>query len=394
MSCVSNPGNSSTTEQAATQTVAVLGGFERSGHDAAAEAVVGAVERRGHACTELRWRDITDLDQLLIFHLHRVGVRTSVPWLSAFSEDSAVVAALVDDLCFLLGDDIAGYDAVLSVHPWSTLVAAKLLADSGATLVDCHVEFSSFPITPVGRATWHTGTWAAKTVVPSVLRSLRTVGVPIRSSFVSGNKRVGSLAVNCGADGWFLDQVLSELPRIVAATRCDHVTMLIGTQSNLDERVLRSLAVDVTVVAGSSDVSAVLSESQFLLTKAGGAPVAEALGAGTIPILLDSGVPWEDEARVRLVAANAALDGESPLLSDDIQRERWRAGDSARLGQLCRSAADSISYLISTPSAARADTAGNAAVNHVLARAKRDAQVGILPTASSALLDALACELC
>jgi hypothetical protein len=200
------------------------------------------------------------------------------------------------------------------------------------------------------------------------------------------------MAVNCGADGWFLDRALSELPRIVAATRCNHVTMLLGAQTNLDESVLRSLAADVAAVAGSSDISAVLSDSQFLLTKAGGAPVAEALGADAIPILLDSGVPWEDEARIRLIAANAGLDGLSPLLSDDIQRERWRAGDYTRLGELCRSAAESVSRLVSTPPSVGADNAQPTELEHVIARAERDSQTGALPTASRALLEAMVAE--
>jgi hypothetical protein len=298
--------------------VTIVGGFERSGHDAAAAALEEACMAAGVHARMFNWREHLDLDELLVFHLHRVGMRAGLDGLTALAETPAVQEALVRDLAPALPHDLSDSDAVLSVHPWSSMLLDRALGRDLARLIDCHVEFSSFPVRPLVLATWQTGTWAPRPAVPAERVKHRRTGIPVRRAFAARPKSSGTLAVNCGSDGWFAGRALAALPALASAVGATEVVLLAGDRLQADPRDLTRLRADVRVIEGQPDVSAEVSRARYLITKAGGAPVAEAPACGAVPILLSSGVSWEDEALARLVSCGATVNAQSPMLTADL----------------------------------------------------------------------------
>jgi hypothetical protein len=373
--------------------VTIVGGFERSGHDAAAAALEEVCRAAGVQVRSFNWREHLDLDELLIFHLHRVGVRAGVDGLTALAETLPVQEALVKDLGPALPHDLGDTDAVLSVHPWSSMVLDRTLGHDLARLIDCHVEFSSFPVRPLPRATWQTGTWAPKPALPSQRVKHRRIGIPVRRAFAPRSKAPGALAVNCGSDGWFAERALAALPALVEAAGATEVVLLAGNQLEAEPDHIDRLQADVRIVEGQSDVSAEVSSARYLVTKAGGAPVAEALACGTVPILLSSGVSWEDEALARLVSSGAAVSAQSPTLAADLALHDSPSLPAEELGELCRTAAEGLVALACSDEIPEHPASERSTMTNLRARARRETAGSELPKTSHALAECIAGQL-
>jgi hypothetical protein len=335
------------------------------------------------------WRDHLDLDELLVFHLHRVGVRAGVDGLTALAETPPVQEALVDDLAPVLPHDLRDSDAVLSVHPWSSMVLDRAIGRDLARLIDCHVEFSSFPVRPLAHAIWQTGTWAPRPAVPAERVKHRRTGIPVRQAFAARPKSPGALAVNCGSDGWFAERALAALPALVSAVGATEVVLLAGERLQADPRKVARLQADVRVVEGQSDISAEASRARYLVTKAGGAPVAEALACGTVPILLCSGVSWEDEALARLVSCGAAVNAQSPTLAADLASHSGPSRPAAELGELCRTAAERLVALACSDEAPARPATERSTMTNLRDRARRETKGSELPKTSQALVECI-----
>lgn len=367
-------------------TIAVLGGFERSGHDAAAESLVAAAKSIGISVTELRWRDLIDLEDLLLFHLHRTGSAPARQSYEALTTDPQLQDAIVSDLRRYLPDVVGGSDSVVSTHPWSTRIAATCLAKD-SFIVDAHVEFTPFPVQFFEGVDLYTGAWMPHRVRASYSRRLLPIGIPVRRSFSPGEQKIpGSLAVNCGAGGWFAETAVDYLPVIQRSPRVGSVTLLLAAPN--EALVARALSVctdaDVNVVSGLSDVGHVVSKSEFILTKAGGAPVAEALAAGCLPVLIPSGVSWEDDAMMRLAYHGVAVTASE--FAQGVDRSRSGAALADELGARIRDAAGTIIQLANE----RQTAAGQRQpwiVGELRDRAEHDARSGILPSATRRLLE-------
>ena len=321
--------------------IMICGGFEKSGHDGAAAAISEAAGTRGHECNLWTWRDHADISDLLIFNVHRVGVELGMPEITELTKDERFLETLAAELAEMLTAQLSEYDAIISVHPWSTQACAIALADSTIPLIDCHVEFSPFPVFPLKRVSAYTGTFQPRPLPLQHRRDLHLLGLPVRRDFAcNGTSKMNMLAVNLGATGWFREKCF---PYVVKAVKGLGVEAAVLLSPELDEdyRSRLQAQVDCPVNWPTADnVASTITQSEWLLTKPGGAPVAEGLAAGCKIVLVPSGIPWEEEARRELLIRHCALDSELPLSA-------WRNAiailqERTELRRLIRAAASSI----------------------------------------------------
>ncbi len=230
---------------------------------------------------------------------------------------------------------------------------------------------------------------------PCRLSASSTVGPVFRCAERSppGRRAPGTLAVNCGSDGWFAERALAALPALASAVGATEVVLLAGDRLQADPRDLTRLRADVRVVEGQPDVSAEVSRARYLITKAGGAPVAEALACGTVPILLSSGVSWEDEALARLVSCGAAVNAQSPMLTADLALHGDPSLPATELGELCRTAAGRLVALACSDEAPTHPAAERSTLMNLRDRARRETPGSELPRTSQALAECIVQQL-
>ena len=260
----------------------------------------------------------------------------------------AVLEAMVHDFSGHL--DLSGYDAVVGVHVWSSLIAAHDAErqNASAMILDCHVEFSPFPVFPHRRIDAYVGAGPPLPAPRSVRSRRHFAGLPVRSSFRSpeaSDKRTNRLVVNGGSTGWHIDHTAKYLPAIVDALVVDEVNLLAPNGDSIQdwERALSTLGIEATMTQGSTDIGTLLRSSRWLVTKGGGTPVAEGLAAGCTVLGVPSGLPWEDEA-LRWLAANE----EAVMLSTGLTDDRLAAAvqivesQTSRLSETIRDGAASV----------------------------------------------------
>ena len=281
--------------------IVVVGGFERSGHDSMAAALVAEGVRRGHKVRSWNWREIRPaIGEHLMFTMHRYAGGAGNASFAEVMANEGLVTALTTDLVSILEDSFPhGVDAILSVHPWSTLALANWLDTTpGPLLVDCHSDFTPFPVFAHRRVDSFVGTGRPRPVSAEVSLRLQVLGLPVRSSFIPSldSQRSRTLVVNAGSDAWAVRHVAAVVPFVSRLLQPRRIVLLAPTA---DAARAWEEAVEVDprteILTGVTDIGPLLCAALWLLTKAGGTPVAEGLVAGCLVLAMPTGIPWEDD---------------------------------------------------------------------------------------------------
>lgn len=328
--------------------VLIVGGFEESGHDQRSRALAEEGADRGHVVREWRWRDQLPIDAHPVFHLHRIGVQHGAPHLSGLLYYPGLPAALERDLAKHL--PVSSADVVVSTHSWSMAISSRALemAKSNALLVDCHGDFTPGPAAVSPRVDAYVGAIISRSLPLPARNRIWLTGPPVRESFsrgVPGVQRHNFLTVIGGASSWFIEEIAPVVQLLADATRPDRVLVLSKNPDSIArwKAVLRlPAALEAEYIAGREDISDLLLQSRWLVTKASGAAVAEGLACGCRVICIPSGVFWEDEARAHLAAngAVAAIDRSMPVA--EVRRILSGIKELHPIGDLCRKAASAI----------------------------------------------------
>ena len=287
---------------APTVNAVVVGGFERSGHDSMAGALFQEGIERGHRVQRFNWRDFeSGIGGHLLFAMHRQAGRVRMGNFAETMSDERIVKALTADLQLLLDRHFPeGVDSILSAHPWSTLALARWLEPRpGPTLVDCHSEFTPFPVFPHPRVNSFVGAGRPTPRNRQLAERLHVLGLPVRRSFVPLSEtrtRDGTLVVNAGSDAWAIKEVAKVVPQAARLLEPSRVVLLAPTAS-ADHAWRSELRVGgrFETLVGVTDIGLLLCASSWLVTKAGGTPIAEGLVAGCSVLAMATGIPWEDD---------------------------------------------------------------------------------------------------
>lgn len=277
--------------------VLVVGGFEPSGHDAAADAIRDEGLARSAAVELFRWRDKVDLAQHPMFVSHRVAAAAGLPVIAGMLDEDWIGPALHADLGHLLPRD---FDIYLSVHPWSTIICARELAlrdDAHARLIDYHGEFSQFPIALHERVNLFLGGGDIRPLEPSIRRRCVATGVCVPRRFYDGVKAPGrsdTLVVSAGADGWAVTALAPAATYLIAHLSPSRTLLLAPTSEAA--AAWRASAAQGEIIEGVTDIAPLLKTARYYLSKGGGTAVAEGLAAGCQSYVARSGIFWEDDA--------------------------------------------------------------------------------------------------
>lgn len=307
----------------------VVGGFEASGHDSLEQSLVEYATELKVDVETFRWRDIVAIDDHPIFHLHRIGQQQELPTLSLLLEAEWIDRALHLDLGFEL-PDLSAYTTILSVHPWSSSIVGSELVrtrNRSTTLVDVTGDFAPFPRSSHKRIDLYCGAGPARPMSLRDVGRCLTTGVPVRRSFECHSEadKQDWVLVNAGRDGWSLRTALEQLPSLVKKVKPSRI-YIAGTKSSTRLSGLGEAELHHIV---SDDLSSLMQQCRWVLTKASGPPVAEALASRAIPIVYPSGIHWEDDNADRLVAREVCSSIDN-LSADDLKFEDRRARVAAR----------------------------------------------------------------
>jgi hypothetical protein len=285
----------------------IIGGFEPSGHDSTAEAICDEGKSRGHAIDMLLWRDIEPLADHPMFTSHRYAAANGVCDIAGLLDEPWIGESLAADLSTRIP---IGYDGYISVHPWSSLISAVALKESGDTsaiLVDYHSDFGGFPVINHHRITAYLGGGRPRSLSPAIRSRSHYVGVTVPRRFygdpttVDAIQRPARLVVSAGADGWAVRAMLSAVHWLVENLRPVEVVLLAPNDDTISAWHDSKIA-NAVILSGVKDISSLLRTARWYLSKGGGTAVAEGLAAGCVGYVTRSGIFWEDEAAEHLSA--------------------------------------------------------------------------------------------
>jgi hypothetical protein len=296
---------------------------------------------------EWRWHDVIRCDHP-VFNVHRIGLESGEPELAAILDDPRIASGLTRDLSSLVPSQ--DFECIVSVHPWSSVIVANatqcLASKSRPFVVDCHGEFTPFPlrlVTVPGVDAYLGGLFPGP-ASPRVRRRMLSTGIPVRTQFQraplppqSGTRR--ALAISLGHGSWAQRCVDACIAPIIEFLQ-PQALYVIGTRvaaDAWDARVTTSLK-GARYVASADEIASALRRSSHLVTKASGSAVAEALACDCTPLCVATGVFWEDESRAWLASSDAAIpiDAETALSPTWWNRTPQR---SAEFGARSRKAA-------------------------------------------------------
>lgn len=358
----------------------VIGGFEPSGHDTTEEAIVEAGRERNFQIDILRWRDLApELGTHPMFTAHRY----------AAGRNAATVAGLLDEewIARLLAEDLAsciplGFDTYVSVHPWSSTVCAEALVRSGkdrATLIDYTSEFSAFPLVVHDRVNAYLGGGAVRPLEPKYRARCSSVGVAVPRRFhasADGGMRDSRLVVSAGSDGWAISAMLPSVSLLAETLAPKNIVLLAPTPEAVTAWKRHDIA-NARIAEGITDISALLKESRWYLSKGGGTAVAEGLVARCEGFVASSGIFWEEDSSMFLAAHGViALVGRMSRLDEDARRhERNR----------CLTAASSVWECVRTGSIPQANARELEVLTALIERSDDIPEDGTIPSTTRML---------
>lgn len=320
--------------------IVVFGGFSFSGHDTLLNVIADEIESRKIAGVKrVVWRELkAGVERHPIFGLHRRGMDVNL--LSGYMDLPDIPLLLAEDL-FDRTEFLLNVDAVVSVHPWTSIVLAEAALRRGADdllIFDVAGDFTHTPVLPHDRVDMYLGGIGARPLSAKVRRKVHATGVPARySDSTRGSYVDGRLYVAFGRTGYAHKSALVSLMQVVGALRPAEIVIASAGNTKAEREFIESLR-DVAVISVPSgdDVIPWINSAQWILTKASGASISEALASNATVIAYESGVFWEDDSLRYLYAAGAVLTVDAIVanpLASAPRRDSWRqtAQQSAKI---------------------------------------------------------------
>lgn len=310
----------------------VVGGFEPSGHDSTAEAVIETGVKRGHQVDCLKWRDHIALADHPMFVSHREAAARGAPEIAGMLDESWIGDVLSADLA----DRIPlGYDGYVSVHPWSSKICGAALQDDPTPkLFDYHSDFGPFPVVVDDRIDAYLGGGRIRALNPRVRSRCHRVGVAVPRRFhhvPEPAARANRLIVSAGRDGWAVNAMQPAVREL--ASRLGPAEIILLAPSEEAQRSWAPMNImGARTVTDCTDVSGCLKDARWYLSKGGGTAVAEGLAAGCLGFVAASGIFWEDEAAEHLHAKGVVADANSPNPSSQFQPGNVEAARAECIG--------------------------------------------------------------
>jgi UDP-N-acetylglucosamine:LPS N-acetylglucosamine transferase len=280
-------------------------GFHESGHYKAVKSLEEELASRGRLYETINiWRNKSKtVDEL--FAIFRIFAANGVKDVPAFLTSPKLLENLAKELP--ISQNLNEYDSIISTHHYSSFVLAeqKTLQKSGATLIDVHTNYTSFPLVEHKNIDYYVGAIPKIDVSERTRNKLVAAGIPVRKAFqYDGTPKEKIVLIMGGADGF------GELEKIANFTKLlpnnYGYFIFCGRNDKVYKQLKRKFS-QHSVLGYKEDLSSYLKQAMFVITKASGVTVAEAMNAKCIPIFAPPILCWEDEAAKYLSANGAGL---------------------------------------------------------------------------------------
>jgi UDP-N-acetylglucosamine:LPS N-acetylglucosamine transferase len=302
--------------------VAVASDVGDSGHKSAAQAIAAEGGARGHQVQDFDpWPADSAVAGHVLFQMFRDYAAEGVAGLPPVIEQPGLWPAMVADLLPQL--TLPDADALVGTHPWAAGLLAELARRDGfgGVVIGVNTDFYAFPASTHPRIDYYTGVFP-KAVLPPVHRvRQRPLGIPVRPGFAGpGASAVPGpgpapadrdvLLVTVGARAFIplagIIEFAASLQRALPGARVMVCTGRAAGGAASGPAAGRQRG-GVDVRHGLADLSALMRQARLVVSRPSGLTVAEALAAGSVPVLIPSDVPWEADAARHLVHAGLAV---------------------------------------------------------------------------------------
>ncbi len=277
-------------------------GYHKSGHYHAVRALEEETSRRG---LESEIRNIfaqksKTVDQLFtIFRTFAAKGVKSVPNFLIAPEFLTTLANLPFDI------PLDQYCGIISTHPYSSAVLAvqKAKQKTNTPLLSVHTDYTPFPLAIHPEINWYVGAIRKESSETKIQKRSVETGIPIRTVFrYDGTPKQKQVLIIGGADGFGeLEKIAHFATNLPSAYE---IVVLCGRNNDAYERIRKDIP-RCSVLGYVEDISPHFKSAPFVITKASGLTITEALSAECIPILAPPILSWEDEAG-RYIASQGA----------------------------------------------------------------------------------------
>ncbi len=203
--------------------------------------------------------------------------------------------------------NLTDYEAVISTHPYSSFVLAeaKREQESDTVLVNVHTDYTPFPIIVHSSIDYHVGALPRDDATKLTLPKMIATGIPVRKNFhYDGTAKQQTVLVMGGADGFGkIKPILSMMEKL---PQDYSYVVFCGRNIQLQNQLQQEFP-QHTFASFIEDPSPYFKSAKFIITKASGLTLTEALNSECIPIFAPPILFWEDEAAKYLSTQGAGL---------------------------------------------------------------------------------------
>lgn len=280
-------------------------GYHESGHYSAVNALREELESRGitsETCN-LWTKKSPTIDALFtIFRAFAVKRVKNVP---DFLISNELLDIFAEELPF--DTDLSTYDAIISTHQYSTsiLAAHKQKQECESLLLHVHTNYTPFPLRTHPLIDFYTGATPREDSEDGIHKKLIATGIPVRRAFrYNGEPKEKKIIVLGGADGFGEIEKIAEFTTKINSNY--ELQIVCGRNTKVYDE-LRKRFPSLHVLGFIDDLSGYFNRAEFVITKASGLTVAEALNCECIPIFPPPILSWEDEAAKYLCAQGVGV---------------------------------------------------------------------------------------
>lgn len=269
-------------------------GYHKSGHYSAVRAIEEELESRGissETCNLWNGKAKT-IDAL--FTIFRAFAAKGVKKVPDFLISYKLLDLFSEELPFNI--DLHAYDGIISTHQYSSsvLAAHKSRQQCTTPLIHVHTNYNPFPIRTHPNINFYTGATPKEDAGVDLHQRIVATGIPVRKAFRYDKKpKEKQIVILGGADGF---GEIEKIANFAAKIDSRYELHIVCGRNVAAFEELRKRFPSHQVFGYVEDLSEQFSRAEFVITKASGLTIAEALNCECIPIFPPPILSWEDEA--------------------------------------------------------------------------------------------------
>jgi len=286
--------------------VLLVYGYHQSGHYSAALAVKEELDARGYrADIQNIWVNKSEVIDKL-FAIFRRFARNRNKNVPDFLGSQELLTHLANELPIDI--DLERYDAIVSIHPYSSFVLAeeKKKKQLNNALIDVHTDYTPFPIVQHEFIDYHVGAIPTDNTSKALRKKIVATGIPIKSPFYSEEStKSDTILVMGGADGFGpLEKILLFLRGLSVDFE---VSVFCGNNEDLYHQLLKDRRPNENIFPYVDDMVPYFKTGKFVVTKASGLTATESIATDCIPVFTPPVLFWEDESAKFLSSRGVGL---------------------------------------------------------------------------------------